>query len=245
MWHVQTYRIKADELHRRTGVKSLEVYAYRRQLRWIGHVSRMSWDRLPRKFMSAWCGVPRPASAPNFRWGDGAERAIAAVGLGVREWHKAAADREVWHEVVAGYGEDKNKANSEGYWREFKKRKRNQTTTTTRTQRRRARASGGVTMTIVAGPAGCDDNAPMAAHLFLSPGISLANSTSAVQAQYRAQLAIVAQYNAAQTTTPPSAATAAAATSAATAAATRPAEGLRSVYGPAGFSTLAPRAPTV
>ena len=101
-------------------------------------------------------------------------------------------------------------------------------------------------MTIVAGPAGCGDDAPMAAHLFLSPGISLANSTSAVQAQYRVQLAIVPQYNAAQTTTPPAAAaTAAAATSAATALATQPAGGLRSLYRPAGFSTLAPRAPTV
>ena len=69
--------------------------------------------------------MPRPPSAPNYRWGDGAEKAIEAVGLGVaargvNAWHKAAVDRGVWREVVAGYGEEKNKKrNSEGYWREI------------------------------------------------------------------------------------------------------------------------------
>jgi hypothetical protein len=62
-------------------------------------VRRILWYRLPRNFMSAWCGMPRPASALNYRWGDGAEKPIAAVGLGVgvrgaNAWHKAVVDQD-------------------------------------------------------------------------------------------------------------------------------------------------------
>jgi len=243
MWHVMTHRLTSEELLDRTGIRSLEVYTYRRQLRWIGHVRRMPWDRLPRKFMSAWCGVPRPPSAPNYRWGDGAEKAIAAVGLGVaargeNAWHKAAADRGVWREVVAGYGEEKNKKrNSEGYWREIKKR-RNQTTT--RTQRQRARAGWGVSMGVKQYARAWDgvrDNAPLPAASFLTPGISLANSTSAQQAMYHAQAAIVARYEAAQQATTT---TATAAAAPAAAAATPPAAAQPRRYG---FFDLPPRAP--
>ena len=83
MWHVMTHRLTSEELLDRTGIKSLEVYTYRRQLRWIGHVRRMSWDRLPRKFMSAWCGVLRPANAPNYKGGQcGEDNRSGGLGSG-------------------------------------------------------------------------------------------------------------------------------------------------------------------
>ena len=61
MWHVQEYHISSEEILERTGIRSIETYAYRRQLRWLGHVSRMPWDRLPRKFLSSWVHSPRPS----------------------------------------------------------------------------------------------------------------------------------------------------------------------------------------
>jgi hypothetical protein len=29
-----------------------------RKLRWAGHVRRMDWSRLPRKFLTSWVGAP-------------------------------------------------------------------------------------------------------------------------------------------------------------------------------------------
>ena len=49
MWHVQEYRITAQALEQRLGISSFETYLVRRRLRWLGHVRRMPWHRLPRK----------------------------------------------------------------------------------------------------------------------------------------------------------------------------------------------------
>ena len=38
------------------------------------------------------------------------ERALSAVQLGVRDWHKVAADRLAWRELVSGHGEDKERS---------------------------------------------------------------------------------------------------------------------------------------
>ena len=73
---------------------------YRRQLRWIGHVSRMKWDRLPRKFLTAWCNHERPLGRPVYRWSEGAEKAIQSVGLTLENWSVAAANRAQWGALV-------------------------------------------------------------------------------------------------------------------------------------------------
>ena len=85
---------------------------------------------------------------------------------------------------------------------------------------------------------GVRDNAPLPAASFLTPGISLANSTSAQQAMYHTQAAIVARYEAAQQAATTTAAAPAAA--AAAAAATPPAAAQPRRYG---FFDLPPRAP--
>ena len=74
----------------------VETYVHRRQLRWIGHVSRMPWDRLPRKFLSSWCYQARPIGRPVYRWGEGAEGAIKA--LKVKDWVAFAAERVDWRD---------------------------------------------------------------------------------------------------------------------------------------------------
>jgi hypothetical protein len=53
MWHVQHYRITAQDLEHRLGVRSFGTYLVRRRLRWLGYVRRMPWDRLPRKLLTA------------------------------------------------------------------------------------------------------------------------------------------------------------------------------------------------
>jgi hypothetical protein len=71
MWHVQHYRITAQDLEHRLGVRSFETYLVRRRLRWLRHVWRMPWDRLPRKLITAWVA--------ELRVPDGQERRTAAA----------------------------------------------------------------------------------------------------------------------------------------------------------------------
>ena len=52
------------ELSQRLGLDSIDMYIARRQLRWLGHVARMDYDRLPRRMLSAWVPHRRPIGAP-------------------------------------------------------------------------------------------------------------------------------------------------------------------------------------
>ena len=103
MWHVEAYRITSAEYLERAGINCIETYVHRRQLRWIGHVSRMPWDRLPGRFLSSWCYQARPVGRPVYRWGEGAEGAIKAVELKVKDWAAFAAERVDWRALVHGY----------------------------------------------------------------------------------------------------------------------------------------------
>jgi hypothetical protein len=39
---------------------------------------------------------PRPSGGQVYRWGQGVEKAVKAIGLGVTEWPVVAADRVKW-----------------------------------------------------------------------------------------------------------------------------------------------------
>jgi hypothetical protein len=40
------------------GLTSLDLGISNRKLRWAGHVRRMDWSRLPRKFLTSWVYTP-------------------------------------------------------------------------------------------------------------------------------------------------------------------------------------------
>jgi hypothetical protein len=69
MWHVQQYRITAQDLEKRLGIRSFETYLVRRRLRWLGHVRRMPWHRLPRKLLTSWVCSPRMAGGQEMTYG--------------------------------------------------------------------------------------------------------------------------------------------------------------------------------
>lgn len=72
--HTWDHHISTSELEQRLGLDTIEMYVARRQLRWLGHVSRMDFDcRLPRKMLSAWVPHKRPRGAPKMTY----ERSIA------------------------------------------------------------------------------------------------------------------------------------------------------------------------
>ena len=56
------YQIPTREIETELGLDSMDKYIARgpgRQLRWLGNVSRMPFDRLPRRLLSSWLPYKR------------------------------------------------------------------------------------------------------------------------------------------------------------------------------------------
>ena len=99
-WHVRRHRITTKELLSRVGLKSIDTYITQRQLRWAGHVARMSYDRLPRKMLSSWVPSKRPKGAPEFTYGRGLHKALKKAELSKDNWFQLAENREQWRTTV-------------------------------------------------------------------------------------------------------------------------------------------------
>ena len=61
--HTWEHCISSMQLMQELGLDAIDFYVARRQLRWLGHVSRMGWERLPRRMLSAWVPHARPRGA--------------------------------------------------------------------------------------------------------------------------------------------------------------------------------------
>ena len=99
--HTWAHRISTSRLEQRLGVDSIDTYLYRRQLRWLGHVSRMDYtQRLPRRMLSSWVPHPRPCGAPPMTYGRSMMQALDAFHIHRRDWPNLAADRAAWRETL-------------------------------------------------------------------------------------------------------------------------------------------------
>ena len=78
------YQIPTREIETELGLDSMDKYIARRQLRWLGHVSRMPFDRLPRRLLSSWLPYKRPRGAPEMTFG---KTMIKALNL----WYRSEA----------------------------------------------------------------------------------------------------------------------------------------------------------
>ena len=76
------------------------LYVARRQLRWLGHVSRMGWERLPRRMLSAWVPHARPRGAPRLTYGRSVAKAMDVFNLDHARWPELAADRARWRAML-------------------------------------------------------------------------------------------------------------------------------------------------
>jgi hypothetical protein len=94
------------------GLTSLDQVISNRKLRWAGHVRRMDWSRLPRKFLTSWVDAPRCRETGTLLLCGhdvtcelqliGFDIDRAAVQLGVwLSWGAAAQDREKWRKLAA------------------------------------------------------------------------------------------------------------------------------------------------
>jgi hypothetical protein len=91
------------------GLTSLDQVISIQKLRWAGHVRRMHWTRLPRKFLTSCVDAPRGRGRTH-SYGHDLSRELqligfnmdrAAVELGVSQsWGAAAQDRGAWRMLV-------------------------------------------------------------------------------------------------------------------------------------------------
>ena len=92
-WH---HHISSKELRVRLGLDTIDYYVARRQLRWLGHVARMDFGRLPRRMLSSWVPHKRPVGAPRFTLGRTVAKAMDVFRLDRVHWPELAADRVAW-----------------------------------------------------------------------------------------------------------------------------------------------------
>ena len=98
--HTRQHHIRTAELLTRVGLASLDTYIARRQLRWAGHVARMSTARLPRKMLSSWVCQKRPQGCPQYTYGRSLVKVLRKVGVDTTIWPALAAYRASWRTMI-------------------------------------------------------------------------------------------------------------------------------------------------
>jgi hypothetical protein len=95
-------RISTWELTQQLGLDSMDNYVHRRQLQYLGHVSRMPFERMPRRMLSAWVAAPRPAGGQLMTYGRSINHALDSFGIDRSTWPALAADRAAWRGAIHG-----------------------------------------------------------------------------------------------------------------------------------------------
>mmetsp|Transcript_34064 Transcript_34064/g.40061 ORF Transcript_34064/g.40061 Transcript_34064/m.40061 type:complete len:458 (-) Transcript_34064:220-1593(-) len=94
--------ISTDDLQEKLSVKSLNYYYYTRLLRWLGHIARMPFSRIPRKFLTGFVEHKRPQGGGRAGcWGRSACAALEAAGLPKEysAWSLLAQDKVKWRQA--------------------------------------------------------------------------------------------------------------------------------------------------
>ena len=98
--HSYKHRISTSELLDRLRLRSIDSYVTRRQLQWAGHVSRMDYERLPRKMLTSWVAEKRPVGCPYFTYGRSLNKALAKAHIAKPTWTALASQRDVWRNIL-------------------------------------------------------------------------------------------------------------------------------------------------
>ena len=98
--HVWEHHITTGELCARLGLDFIDYYIDRRRLGWLGHVSRMDFDRLPRRMLSSWVPHGRPIGCPNMTFGRSIRTALDKFHIDRSRWPELAADRSAWRQTL-------------------------------------------------------------------------------------------------------------------------------------------------
>jgi hypothetical protein len=84
MLHVREHRYTQVSLERQMQLEPFQYYLACPRLRWAGHVSRMTFSRLPRMFLSSWVDHKRPQQRPHFSYDHGLLRNLRNAGIDLK-----------------------------------------------------------------------------------------------------------------------------------------------------------------
>ena len=94
------YQIPTREIETELSLDSMDKYIARRHLRWLGHISRMPFDRLPRRWLSSWLPYKRPRGAPEMTLGKTMIKALKTFDIDPKHWPAMAANRNNWRHRI-------------------------------------------------------------------------------------------------------------------------------------------------
>ena len=112
--HMWDHHISTQALGQDMAIDSMDAHITRRQLRYLGHVSRMDFEhRLPRRMLTAWVPNKRPNGAPCMTYGRTIGKALDKFHIDRETWPLLAADRSAWRETLR-LGRRQRSANPSG-----------------------------------------------------------------------------------------------------------------------------------
>ncbi|KAL6464878.1 hypothetical protein MHYP_G00271950 [Metynnis hypsauchen] len=95
-------RVPHTEILRKSGCISIEATIIQHQLRWLGHVIRMSYNRLPRKVLYGQLDHgQRSAGGQKKRYKDQLKTALKKCNIKPRDLEHLAADRDTWRKLCS------------------------------------------------------------------------------------------------------------------------------------------------
>ena len=97
-------RISTCQLLNDLKMKPIEAYIDQRQMRWAGHVSRMPWNRLPRKILTAWCNSKNPRGAPQMTYGWNLKKVFKRRSVDHKTWMVRSKNAVFWSEKIRSFG---------------------------------------------------------------------------------------------------------------------------------------------
>ena len=106
------------DLRKLTGQQTIQSMMMTNRLRWLGHVMRMSDERMPKRMMFGKLQTARPAGGTKQRWKDCVQQDLRLMGL-ENEWSAVAQHRDKWHAATEGgvkkWEKEKNAKEKEEY----------------------------------------------------------------------------------------------------------------------------------
>ena len=90
-------KVRSSDIRKSLNIDPLQLRLERSQLRWYGHVTRMSEERTAQRLLNAFMVGKRPRGRPRTRWRDNVEDlAWSRLGVPPSELPMVAKDRDAW-----------------------------------------------------------------------------------------------------------------------------------------------------
>ena len=96
------HKVTNEKFLRRTGLTTMHTTLSQCRLRWLGHVMRMSDERIPKDFLYSELIVGKyNVGRPRLRYKDVCKRDLKSLSVEIDEWEKLTDDRNKWHPLIS------------------------------------------------------------------------------------------------------------------------------------------------